>query len=162
MPLFAAGKDTTFVGRVRQDLGNPNGLNFWVVSDNLRKGAATNAVQIAESFGRARPAAPLTRGLLMKRLFAFSLVAMLACPVAAKPPTAQQLADLRLHDGFTLVYRITVQDLRRLRPCGRKWKIAAVSCALTCRALSTKPTRGHSWQKRSVPSVSPVLSNSFS
>ena len=49
MPLFAAGKDTTFVGRVRQDLGNPNGLNFWVVSDNLRKGAATNAVQIAEA-----------------------------------------------------------------------------------------------------------------
>ncbi len=48
-PLFAAGKDTTYVGRIRQDLGNPNGLNFWVVSDNLRKGAATNAVQIAES-----------------------------------------------------------------------------------------------------------------
>lgn len=48
-PLFAAGKDTTFVGRIRQDLDNPNGLNFWVVSDNLRKGAATNAVQIAES-----------------------------------------------------------------------------------------------------------------
>ncbi len=48
-PLFAVGKDTTFVGRVRQDLDNPNGLNFWVVSDNLRKGAATNAVQIAES-----------------------------------------------------------------------------------------------------------------
>ena len=48
-PLTAAGKDTTYVGRIRQDLGNPNGLNFWVVSDNLRKGAATNAVQIAES-----------------------------------------------------------------------------------------------------------------
>lgn len=48
-PLFAAGKDTTFVGRIRQDLDNLNGLNFWVVSDNLRKGAATNAVQIAES-----------------------------------------------------------------------------------------------------------------
>ena len=48
-PLIAAGKDTTYVGRIRQDLGNPNGLNFWVVSDNLRKGAATNAVQIAES-----------------------------------------------------------------------------------------------------------------
>ena len=48
-PLFAAGKDTTFIGRIRQDLDNPNGLNFWVVSDNLRKGAATNAVQIAES-----------------------------------------------------------------------------------------------------------------
>ena len=48
-PLFATGKDTTFVGRIRQDLDNPHGLNFWVVSDNLRKGAATNAVQIAES-----------------------------------------------------------------------------------------------------------------
>jgi len=48
-PLFAAGKDTTYIGRIRQDLDNPNGLNFWVVSDNLRKGAATNAVQIAES-----------------------------------------------------------------------------------------------------------------
>ena len=49
MPLFAAGKDATFVGRIRQDLDNPHGLNFWIVSDNLRKGAATNAVQIAES-----------------------------------------------------------------------------------------------------------------
>ena len=49
MPLGAAGKDTTFIGRIRQDLDNPHGLNFWVVSDNLRKGAATNAVQIAES-----------------------------------------------------------------------------------------------------------------
>ncbi len=49
MPLFAAGSDTTFIGRIRQDLDNPHGLNFWVVSDNLRKGAATNAVQIAES-----------------------------------------------------------------------------------------------------------------
>ncbi len=58
MPLFAAGKDTTFVGRIRQDLGNPNGLNFWVVSDNLRKGAATNAVQIAETL--------VERGLLRR------------------------------------------------------------------------------------------------
>jgi aspartate-semialdehyde dehydrogenase len=48
-PLAAAHKDTTYVGRVRQDLGNKNGLTFWVVSDNLRKGAATNAVQIAEA-----------------------------------------------------------------------------------------------------------------
>lgn len=47
-PLMSAGRDTTYVGRVRQDLDNPNGLAFWVVSDNLRKGAATNAVQIAE------------------------------------------------------------------------------------------------------------------
>jgi aspartate-semialdehyde dehydrogenase len=48
-PLFAAGKDMTYVGRIRQDLNNPRGLNFWIVSDNLRKGAATNAVQIAET-----------------------------------------------------------------------------------------------------------------
>jgi aspartate-semialdehyde dehydrogenase len=44
----AAGKDDVFVGRIRQDLGRPNTLLFWCVSDNLRKGAATNAVQIAE------------------------------------------------------------------------------------------------------------------
>jgi aspartate-semialdehyde dehydrogenase len=41
-------KDETFVGRLRRDESNPNTLNMWIVSDNLRKGAATNAVQIAE------------------------------------------------------------------------------------------------------------------
>jgi aspartate-semialdehyde dehydrogenase len=48
-PVQSAGSDVTYIGRVRQDLDNPNGLVFWVVSDNLRKGAATNAVQIAEA-----------------------------------------------------------------------------------------------------------------
>jgi len=48
MPVDAAGQDETFVGRIREDLSLINGLNFWVVADNLRKGAATNAVQIAE------------------------------------------------------------------------------------------------------------------
>ncbi len=47
-PLDADGKDDVFVGRVREDLGNPGGIMLWVVSDNVRKGAATNAVQIAE------------------------------------------------------------------------------------------------------------------
>ncbi len=47
-PIHAEGQDHTFVGRVRQDPSNPNGLCLWVVSDNLRKGAATNAVQCAE------------------------------------------------------------------------------------------------------------------
>ena len=47
MPLFAAGQDDCFVGRVREDLAVENGLNFWVVGDQLRKGAALNAVQIA-------------------------------------------------------------------------------------------------------------------
>lgn len=47
-PLHAAGKDHTFVGRVRQDPSHPNALSLWVVADNLRKGAATNAVQCAE------------------------------------------------------------------------------------------------------------------
>ena len=47
-PLQCAGKDEVFVGRIRRDLGVPNGLNLWVVADNLRKGAATNAVQIAQ------------------------------------------------------------------------------------------------------------------
>ncbi len=48
MPLFAKDKDEVFVGRVRRDFSVPKALNLWVVSDNLRKGAATNAVQIAE------------------------------------------------------------------------------------------------------------------
>ena len=48
MPLHAFGKDEVFVGRLRRDESQPNTLNMWIVSDNLRKGAATNAVQIAE------------------------------------------------------------------------------------------------------------------
>lgn len=48
MPLHAHDKDETFVGRIRRDETQPNSLNCWIVSDNLRKGAATNAVQIAE------------------------------------------------------------------------------------------------------------------
>ena len=48
MPLHAHGKDATFVGRIRRDESLPNALNLWIVSDNLRKGAALNAVQIAE------------------------------------------------------------------------------------------------------------------
>ena len=48
MPIFAQDKDDTFVGRIRVDETQPNTLNCWIVSDNLRKGAATNAIQIAE------------------------------------------------------------------------------------------------------------------
>jgi aspartate-semialdehyde dehydrogenase len=55
-PWSAAGKDDTYVGRIRQDASNPNGIAFWLVSDNLRKGAALNAIQIAEEL--------IARGLL--------------------------------------------------------------------------------------------------
>ena len=48
MPFFSKGKDEVFVGRIRRDFSIENGLNLWIVADNLRKGAATNAVQIAE------------------------------------------------------------------------------------------------------------------
>ena len=48
MPLYAQGKNDVFVGRIRRDESQPNTLNMWVVADNLRKGAATNTVQIAE------------------------------------------------------------------------------------------------------------------
>jgi len=48
MPLFLSGKDEVFIGRVRKDLTDENGLSFWCVSDQIRKGAALNAVQIAE------------------------------------------------------------------------------------------------------------------
>lgn len=48
MPIYAADKDEVFVGRIRKDESQPNTINLWIVADNLRKGAATNAVQIAE------------------------------------------------------------------------------------------------------------------
>lgn len=48
MPIYAADKDDVFVGRIRKDESQPNTINLWIVADNLRKGAATNAVQIAE------------------------------------------------------------------------------------------------------------------
>jgi aspartate-semialdehyde dehydrogenase len=48
MPIYAHGKDDVFVGRIRRDFSQPKTLNMWVVADNLRKGAATNAVQIAQ------------------------------------------------------------------------------------------------------------------
>jgi aspartate-semialdehyde dehydrogenase len=48
MPLYSQGKDEVFVGRIRRDESQPKTLNMWIVSDNLRKGAATNTIQIAE------------------------------------------------------------------------------------------------------------------
>ena len=49
MPILAEGKDPTFVGRIRKDESQENSFNLWLVSDNLRKGAALNTIQIAES-----------------------------------------------------------------------------------------------------------------
>jgi aspartate-semialdehyde dehydrogenase len=48
MPLFVSGKDDVYVGRLRKDVSNPNGITFWCVGDQIKKGAALNAVQIAE------------------------------------------------------------------------------------------------------------------
>ena len=48
MPMYAQGKDAVFVGRIRRDESQENTLNMWIVADNLRKGAATNTIQIAE------------------------------------------------------------------------------------------------------------------
>ena len=48
MPFYSQGKDDVFVGRIRRDGSQPNTLNMWIVADNLRKGAATNTIQIAE------------------------------------------------------------------------------------------------------------------
>ncbi len=55
MPCDCTGSDLVFIGRIRKDLTNPNGLTFWCVSDNLRKGAATNAIQIAELLAKHQP-----------------------------------------------------------------------------------------------------------
>ena len=49
----AAGQDAVYVGRIRDDISHPRGLNLWVVSDNVRKGAALNSVQIAECLIKA-------------------------------------------------------------------------------------------------------------
>jgi aspartate-semialdehyde dehydrogenase len=56
MPLTNSNHDDVFVGRIREDISSPNGIAFWCVSDNLRKGAATNAVQIAELLVRSENA----------------------------------------------------------------------------------------------------------
>ena len=56
MPSTCDGRDEVFIGRIREDISSPNGLAFWCVSDNLRKGAATNAVQIAELLVAAKAA----------------------------------------------------------------------------------------------------------
>ena len=48
MPIYAEGKNEVFVGRIRRDESQENTLNMWIVADNLRKGAATNTIQIAE------------------------------------------------------------------------------------------------------------------
>ena len=48
MPLFVSGKDDVYVGRIRQDVTDPNSITFWCVGDQIKKGAALNAVQIAE------------------------------------------------------------------------------------------------------------------
>jgi aspartate-semialdehyde dehydrogenase len=55
LPTRASARDEVFVGRIRQDLHRPNALLFWCVADNLRKGAATNAVQIAEELLKLDP-----------------------------------------------------------------------------------------------------------
>lgn len=55
MPLFVSGKDDVYVGRLRKDISNPNGITFWCVGDQIKKGAALNAVQIAEWLLREDP-----------------------------------------------------------------------------------------------------------
>lgn len=52
LPIRAAGHDEVYVGRIREDITHPRGLNLWIVADNLRKGAATNALQIADLLAR--------------------------------------------------------------------------------------------------------------
>jgi aspartate-semialdehyde dehydrogenase len=62
MPRECSGRDEVFVGRIREDDSSPTGIALWCVSDNLRKGAATNAVQIAELLAAGpRTGAPTVR-----------------------------------------------------------------------------------------------------
>jgi aspartate-semialdehyde dehydrogenase len=61
LPSTGCNRDEVFIGRIRKDISHPNGLSFWCVSDNLRKGAATNAVQIAELLIKQGAAAGMTK-----------------------------------------------------------------------------------------------------
>jgi aspartate-semialdehyde dehydrogenase len=63
MPIDAAGRDEVFVGRIRRDPSHERCLNLWIVSDNLRKGAATNAVQLAELLLQRNLVGPQARAL---------------------------------------------------------------------------------------------------
>lgn len=67
MPIFAQGKDEVFVGRIRRDFTQENTLNMWIVADNLRKGAATNAVQIAEFLHKQKKESGYTKLNLRRR-----------------------------------------------------------------------------------------------
>lgn len=67
MPIDAAGEDMTFVGRIREDETIPNGLNMWIVSDNIRKGAALNTVQIAEALLERDLIRVKDRGVFLKK-----------------------------------------------------------------------------------------------
>ncbi len=85
--LHCSGSDDTFIGRIRRDLSHPNGLNFWCVSDNLRKGAATNAVQIAELLARHRsPQRPVPL-MSNETAFPFATASFTAktCPCGTSP-----------------------------------------------------------------------------
>ena len=62
MPLYCAGKDEVFVGRIRRDFSAPNAINMWIVTDNLRKGAATNAVQILQGLSLLQEPYRIRRG----------------------------------------------------------------------------------------------------
>ena len=66
MPKDCSGRDETFVGRIREDPSHPTGLAFWCVSDNLRKGAATNAVQIAEALIAGWQSGTITRSAIQR------------------------------------------------------------------------------------------------
>ena len=79
MPINCDGHDEVFIGRIREDLSSHNGLAFWCVSDNLRKGAATNAVQIAELLVQQQAARAAARE---KRSRAVSHVAIVPEPCA--------------------------------------------------------------------------------
>ena len=79
MPIDAAERDEVFVGRIRRDPGNERALDLWIVADNLRKGAATNAVQIAELLHERGLAA----GLRARRLAPPRL------PLGAKAPACR-------------------------------------------------------------------------
>ena len=113
-PIECAGEDATFVSRIRKDPTIENGLNMWIVSDNLRKGAALNAVQIAECFGQTQ----LVESRIIQSTDAQSI---LDCPGGCerRPGDLQKICRDR-HAGFSAASSQVPGARRQDRSAGRQ------------------------------------------
>ena len=165
MPINCDRRDETFIGRIREDLSSPNGLAFWCVSDNLRKGAATNAVQIAELLVKSRRAAQGEREVLttassaivpssasmrtLKLTLAYDGTDYAGWQVQPGQPTVQGTLEAALAKITGQAIRVAGQRpdrRRRPRPGpGRRAFAPKPSCRRTCCCGRSTPNCRTTW-----------------